>query len=178
MKPEDLTSLLPQLLVLPDETEWVEFKSHNCSPQDIGEYLSALANAAALHNQSTGCIVWGVEDRTHRVLGTTFKPRQEKIGNQELENWLATQLSPRIDFRIYEFTYQGHPLVLFEIPHAWHTPVAFRGVEYIRVGSYRKKLKDFPEKERHLWALFSETSFERGVATDAANSDAVLSMID
>lgn len=91
---------LKSLLALPRETEWVEFKHNNDAPEEIGEYLSALANAAALHGRDAGYIVWGIEDVTKRVVGTTANPRQKKIGNEELENWLAHLLSPRVDFRI------------------------------------------------------------------------------
>ncbi len=59
-----------------------------------------------------------------------------------------------------------------------HQPVAFEGAEYIRVGSYKKKLRDFPEKERALWAVFSETVFETEVALPSASSDEVLASID
>lgn len=52
--------------------------------------------------QSKGYIVWGLNDDTHEILGTAFDPIKEKIGNQELENWIATQLSPRIDFSFEE----------------------------------------------------------------------------
>ena len=37
-----------ELLKLPDETEWVEFKHNNAEPQEIGEYISVLSNSAAL----------------------------------------------------------------------------------------------------------------------------------
>lgn len=47
-KPEYLVSLVHELCKLPQETEWVEFKENKADPQDIGEYLSALANSAAL----------------------------------------------------------------------------------------------------------------------------------
>lgn len=40
--------LVRELCKLPTETEWVEFKVDNSHPQEIGEYISALANAAAL----------------------------------------------------------------------------------------------------------------------------------
>ena len=66
-----------------------------------------------------------------KVVGTTFKPRTAKVGNQELESRLALQLSPRIDFTIYECGFQDLPVVLFEIPRATHQPVLFRGVDYI-----------------------------------------------
>src|SRR5206468_13113385 len=93
----DLDGCLISLIALPGETEWVEFKHNNDNPEEIGEYLSALANSAALHRQPFGYIVWGIENGTHNILGTTFKPRTRKgKGNEDLEPWLARHLSPRI----------------------------------------------------------------------------------
>ena len=54
----------------------------------------------------------------------------------------------------------------------------FRGQEFIRVGSYKKKLKDFPEKERALWRIFDQTSFEDGIAVERVQDDAVLQLLD
>ena len=45
---EYLEGLLHELRALPGETEWLEFKESYAEPQDIGEYISALANSAAL----------------------------------------------------------------------------------------------------------------------------------
>ncbi|MCR4299322.1 MAG: putative DNA binding domain-containing protein [Gallionella sp.] len=151
----DLQKKLDDILALPAETEWVEFKHNNKKPEEIGEYLSALANGAALHGKSAGYIVWGVEDGTRRILGTTFQPRQSKVGNEELENWLHRLLTPRINFTIHEFDRDGLPVVLWEVQAANSTPVRFQSDAFIRVGSYKKKLKDFPEKERRLWQLLS-----------------------
>jgi ATP-dependent DNA helicase RecG len=173
-----LESLLSGLTSLPHETEWVEFKENNSSPDDIGEYLSALSNSATLHGENTAYLVWGVEDNNYNIVGTIFKPRLQKIGNQELENWLATQLSPRINFKIYEFTYEGKDLVIFEIPKATHVPVRFKGTEYIRVGTCKQKLRDFPEKERELWVLFSLKPFEKGIALEHLTIDEVIQNIN
>jgi ATP-dependent DNA helicase RecG len=156
MIPAELDAKLTELRGLPAETEWVEFKHNNHNPQDIGEYLSALSNAAALHGQLYSYLVWGVEDGTHTVKGTTFKPRREKgAGNEDLESWLARLLSPRIDFRIYEFNHGDLSVVMFQIQAAIGTPVAFSGREWIRVGSSKKPLRDYPEKERQLWRTLS-----------------------
>ena len=57
-------------------------------------------------------------------------------------------------------------------------PVSFCGVEYIRVGSYTKKLRDFPEKERTLWAKSSQVPFEREVAEHGVRSEEVLKVPD
>ena len=59
---------------LPRETEWVEFKENNEDPEQIGEYLSALANAAAVLGKPQSYLVWGVNDATHDLAGTTFRP--------------------------------------------------------------------------------------------------------
>jgi ATP-dependent DNA helicase RecG len=157
MTPVELHAKLDELLRLPAETEWVEFKHNNANPQEIGEYLSAISNSAALHSKRTGYIVWGIEDGTHAVLGTTFRPRRTKKGNEDLESWLLHLLSPRIDFTIHEFERNGVPVVLFAVQAANATPVRFGGEAYIRAGSYKKKLKDFPEKERRLWQILSES---------------------
>ena len=68
--------------------------------------------------------------------------------------------------------------MLLEIQPASHQPVSFSGTEYIRVGSYKKKLRDFPEKERALWALFAEKPFESCLAATAVAADDVLRLID
>ena len=170
--------LIQQLTSYPEELEWVEFKHNKADPEEIGEYISALSNASALHCKPYAYILWGVEDKTHLVVGTTFRPRQTKIGNQELENWLLTQLNPRIDVQIHEGKVDGKHLVLFEIQPAMNRPVSFRGMEYIRIGSYKKKLQDHPEKERELWRVFERIPFERGLAMEGATSDDVLSYLD
>lgn len=148
---------LDELLALPAETEWVEFKHNNEKPEEIGEYLSALSNGAALHGKQAGYIVWGIEDGTRRILGTTFQPHRAKVGNEALENWLLRLLTPRIDLMIFEFEHDGLHLVLWEVQAANSTPVRFQSDAFIRVGSYKKKLKEFPEKERRLWQLLSGT---------------------
>lgn len=176
--PAYLVSLLQELCKLPSETEWLEFKHNNADPQEIGEYLSALSNSAALYGKAHAYLVWGVDDKTHTVIGTTFLPLKVKIGNEELENWLLRLLSPKIHFRFYPFEMAGHQLVLLEIGRAFRHPVQFQNQEFIRVGSYKKKLKDFPEKERDLWRIFDQTPFEALIAAENLTSDEVLKLLD
>lgn len=173
-----LLSLFSEFQALHSESECIEFKQNNFDPEDIGEYISALSNSAALLGKANSYVVWGVEDATHQVLGTTFKPAEVKVGNEELENWLLRLLSPRISFRFYSFDAEAKPVVLLEIGAASRNPVAFRNIEYIRIGSYKKKLKDFPERERDLWRAFEKIPFEREIALADVSSDAVLDLID
>ena len=156
MTPAQLQAKLTELLALPQETEWAEFKHNNTDPQMIGEYLLALSNAAALERQPFGYIVWGVEDGTRKIVGTTFKPRSQKAaGNEDLEPWLNRLLSPKVNLRIFEFEAGGQLMVMFEVQAANTLPVAFVGRRWVRVGSHKKLLSEHPERERKLWLLLS-----------------------
>jgi len=178
-KPQEyLAGLVNELRKLPAETGWVEFKENVGNPEDIGEYLSALSNTAALNGKTNAYVVWGIKDGTLEVTGTAFNPGQTKKGNEDLENWLLRLLSPRLLFRFYEFPYEGKPLVLLEIPRATGKPTQFSGVEFIRVGSYRQKLKDYPELERELWRVFATTPFEELKAMERVDTAQVLVLLD
>jgi len=170
--------LIRDLSSLSAETEWVEFKRNYVCPDEIGNNISALSNSSALLRKHCGYIVWGIEDASHTIVGTDFLPRKKKIGNEELENWLLRHLNPRIDIRIYEGVVGGKHVVLFEVPPAAICPVRFKGSEYIRIGTYTKKLHDYPEKERSLWKIFDMVPFGDGIAKKEVNSDDVLSLID
>jgi predicted HTH transcriptional regulator len=71
----NLNAIISRLIALPHETEWVEFKHNFHSPEEIGERLSALSNSAALVGEPFGYLVFGVENETHKVVGTTFMPK-------------------------------------------------------------------------------------------------------
>lgn len=177
-KAEYLVSLVSELCKLPAETPWLEFKHNNADPQEIGEYLAALSNAAALDGKSNAYLVWGVNDKTHEIVGTTFKPHSAKKGNEELESWLLRLLSPRLHFRFHTFEVDGKPLVLLEIPSAHTKPTTFEGRELIRIGSNKKPLKDFPEQERALWRVFDRTPFEDLPAASNLDAAEALSLLD
>ena len=173
-----LHGLLKELRALPQETEWVEFKENLAVPEDIGEYISALSNSAALQGKVTAYMVWGVDDQTHEIRGTAFRPREMKKGNEELESWLLRLLAPKIYFTFHSLVAEDKPVVILEIARAAHNPVQFQGIEFIRVGSYRKKLKDYPEIERELWRVFDRTPFEELIAVNHADDATVLKLLD
>lgn len=178
MSPDELPALLAKLRAYSHETEWVEFKQSNADPKAIGEYLSALSNAAALHQKESGYIIWGIENETHRLVGTNFKPRQTKKGNEELENWLLRSLSPAVDLQMHECMVEGRSVVIFQVAPAHSSPVKFQGTEFIRVGSLKKRLADYPGKAKKLWSVLSAAPFEKGVAKKRVTSNEVLSLID
>ena len=173
-----LRGLVRELRSLQHETEWVEFKVNYREPHTIGEYISALSNTAALHNKVHAYILWGIEDEMHAVVGTNFSPTTTRRGNEPLETWLLRLLKPRIDFRFHEVMVGGKRVVLMKIDRASQHPIAFDGVEFIRVGSTTRKLKDYPEKERALWRVFDRVSFEDGTAAERVSSEDVLLKLD
>ena len=173
-----LISLVHELRKLPKETEWAEFKHNIAEADEIGEYISALSNSAALCGKASAYLIWGIDNVSHDIIGTTFKPSVFKVGNEELENWLLRLLSPKIHFRFFEFAIDGINVVMLEIARAFRHPVQFKNQEFIRVGSYKKKLKDFPEKERELWRIFDVTPFEELISAENIEANDILMMLD
>lgn len=178
MNVKALQDLLKELQALPKECEWVEFKVNNADPDEIGRNLSALCNSASYCAQRYGYLVFGVENESHRAVGTTFFPKSERKGNEELENWLSRHLSPRIDFNIFEWESEGLHYSLFSIDPASDRPVCFKQESYIRIGSYTKPLREFPEKERKIWNAGTGYVFEKSIATENVSDVEVLSLID
>ncbi|RTL01440.1 MAG: transcriptional regulator [Proteobacteria bacterium] len=175
---EYLISLLHELINLPQETEWLEFKTNKAQATNIGEYISALSNSAALKGKSHGYMIWGVDNDSHEIVGTIFDPFAEKIGNEELINWLIQRLSPRIYFCFYNVDYDGKPVIILEINSASNTPVKFTHTEFIRIGSYKKPLHDHPEVAKTLWRILDQTPFELQPAAELVNEDEILQLLD
>lgn len=152
MNTAELTALLDRLRAEPREAEWLEFKANRYEPQVLGEYLSALANSACLLAKPRAYLVFGIEDGTHAVVGTTFDPQAEKgKGEQLLPLWLSRGLHPNVGFETHAFTYKGVRVVLFEVHPAFDRPVKFYGTAYVRDGTSKTELAKYPEKERAIW---------------------------
>ena len=175
---EYLVSLVHELRRHTGETEWVEFKVNMHEQHRIGEYISALANSAALVGKPFAYMVWGIADSDHTVVGTEFDPRVKRVGNEALENWILRMLNPRIHFRFFPVEVGGRSLVVLEIERAFRQPVQFQSQAHIRIGSYKKNLKDFPEKARLLWRALDDTPFEERVAAERMVDDKVLRVLD
>ncbi|WP_407411666.1 RNA-binding domain-containing protein [Acinetobacter sp.] len=168
---EYIKNLVQQLVNEPNEQEWLEFKENYHSAEEIGERISALANGACLCNKRNGYLIFGVKDSDQSIVGTNFDPKKQKAkGNEDLEFWLSSRLNPRIDFKIYDVDIEGKKVIVFEIPATSHTPVAFLHEAYIRLGSYTKKLKDYPEKAKKIWQSMS-TDWSAEICQDATIED-------
>lgn len=168
-----LIALVNRLRTEGREASTLEFKSNWDRPSDIGEYLSALANAAVLERHDHAYLVWGVNDKTHEVIGTTFKPFTAKgEGVQPLIMWLTQATSPRPDFEFFEVQHPQGQVVVLDIKAPRTAPLAFAGVRYIRIDSHKTKLSDHPDKELRIWDLLGQKSDWSGeIVADATLAD-------
>jgi ATP-dependent DNA helicase RecG len=134
MTPADVEAKLDELLRLPAETEWVEFKEAKSSYDlnRIGEYFSALSNEANLGNQEFGWLVFGVEDKARTIVGSQFRTQRKDLDH--LKEEIAAQASQRMTFtEIYEVHRDGSRVVMFQIPPALRgVPTAWKGHYYGR----------------------------------------------
>lgn len=171
MTNDDLILLLEELVALPKENEWVEFKHNRGSATNdkIGQYISAISNAACLANQPFGYLVFGVKDETHEILGTSFKFKQAREGNAELELWLRNLLHPAIRFQHFSFYYDENYIELLQIPAAKGEPSHFKKIPHIRFNSSLVDLRNFPE---HIRAIYnSETDWSAQIIDKATIND-------
>ena len=173
-----LHRLLEELVKQPRESEWVEFKHNFHSAEEIGEKISALSNGACIHHQDYGYLVFGVENGTHQIVGTTFKAKTAQHKKEDLEHWLAQRLNPRIDFEIQEFDYNGKHISMFVIPATHNQPVEFLHNAYIRVATITRKLNGFPEKARKIWKKGPVKVFEERIAKEDLSADDIVNLLN
>lgn len=171
-------ALIEELRNLPAETAWVEFKHNNADPHAIGKYLSALSNAARMHDQHTAYMLWGIEDGTHTVLGTSFDPTATYVKKQPLDLWLANRLNPSLAFTFRQVEHPHGRLILLEIPAATSSPVEFDQTAFIRIGSATPRLSEYPERLKALWSKLQPYAWEGGVAAAFVTGDDVLEKVD
>lgn len=149
-----------------DEREWVEFKTNYPAEkhaQDIGEYISALSNSAALHKQNYAYMIWGVENSTRKILGTNFIYDLDINGSEVFKHYLARNLDPRISFKFEEVFIGNDKLICLTIPAAKEVITEFNHERFIRIGSSKEKLKKFPKYEAELWAELNENNSLRNI---------------
>ena len=89
---KDPTALLKRLCTLP-EAGWLEFKQNNADPDMVGRTLAALANSAMREDRDRAYLVFGVQDSTRRLVGTSIRFSERKVGGESFQNWLTRLLS-------------------------------------------------------------------------------------
>lgn len=132
----ELRAVLAAALKQTDEDEVLEFKEARRSYDldKLGVYYSALANEANLNGRPWAWLIFGIEDRTHRIVGTGFRSDPGRL--QALKHELAQNLSDGQTFLgIHELTVEGKRVLLFQIPAApAGRPCTYKGFAYCRQG--------------------------------------------
>lgn len=150
----DIKSIVLELCGYEDEQEWFEFKVDWFEPDTLGEYVSAISNAAAFHRRKYGFFVWGIENETHEIVGTKFN-QYRNYKDEPYQSYLARNLSPSINFSFEEEEIDGMRVVVLVIPAAEELPTSFSDVRYIRIGSSKVNLKKYPKREIQLFKMLN-----------------------
>jgi len=150
--PVDIQSIVKELCSFSDEQEWFEFKENWFQPEALGEYVSALSNAAAFHHRQYAFFIWGINDKTHEIVGSDFNQYREH-NKEPYQNYLARNLYPSINFSFEEEMVDDRRVVVLVIPAASEIPTAFKEKRYIRIGSSKVNLKDYPKREIQLFKI-------------------------
>ena len=171
MTPEKLTEKLHQLLRLPSELEWFEFKEANndFNSGKLGQYFSALSNEANLKGQDCGWLILGVQDKPKKIIGTNFRP--DRAALDSLKHEVAEHTNGRITFReIYELKLPEGRVILFQIPPApMGIPTSWKGHFYGRDGESLGPL-GIDELE-HIRRQVSEKDWSAEICSEAALAD-------
>ena len=145
-----LKQVINKLLSYSEEQEWFEFKENWFQPDQLGEYISAISNVAAYLSLNKGYFIWGINDESHEIVGTTFNQYQD-YNKEPYQNYLARNLSPSISFKFEELMVQDKRVVILTIPAAKEIPTSFKEKRYFRIGSSKVNLKDYPKREIELF---------------------------
>lgn len=137
MTPAELKAELDELMGLPTETEWLEFKEakQNIHFDDLGKYFSALSNEANLKGKDCGWLVLGVSNKPpRRVVGTQYRPTAQE--RESLKHEVARQTSAGMTFLdVHEAILSEGRVLLLQIPPALRgIPTAWKGQFYGRDG--------------------------------------------
>jgi Predicted transcriptional regulator containing an HTH domain and an uncharacterized domain shared with the mammalian protein Schlafen len=132
------------------EREWFEFKENWDQADALGEYISALSNSAAIQGIKSAYFVWGIDNKTHEIVGTNFNSNKD-VNNEPLKHYLARQFNPDINITFEDINMEGKKVVLLTIPAAKVVPTSYAKERYIRIGSSKVNLQKYPEKEAFLF---------------------------
>ena len=117
------------------ENEVVEFKeaSNSYKQDEIGQYFSAISNEANLKGLQHGWLVFGVNNKTRKIVGTDYRDTR---GLETLKHEIAENTTGRITFTDVFEVYEGKDrVIMFKIPAAVTAiPTDWKGRWYGREG--------------------------------------------
>lgn len=118
------------------ENEVVEFKlaEHNFDFDELGKYFSALSNEANLHQKAYAWLVFGVQDKSRDIIGTSYKNSEQAIN--KLKQDISQHTTDNLTFHeIISLIIENKRVLLFQIPAAPRNIVIhWKGIAYGRNG--------------------------------------------
>lgn len=131
---EELVRILNEMMALPLETEWLEFKEakEHFDSRELGRYFSALSNESNLKGMRYGWLIFGVKDKPRQIIGTRF--RENRVDLDHLKSEISDHTTGHISFLdIYELHLPEGRVLMFQIPAAPQgIPIAWKGHYYGR----------------------------------------------
>ena len=131
------------------ENEIVEFKKAETGfdIDELGKYFSALSNEANLRERECGWIVFGVWDKKHKIIGTSFKDGESALN--KLKQDMSQHTSDELIFRdIVPIEVEGKRVLLFKVPASPRNIVMrWKGIPYGRDGESLKPLNQAKQDE-------------------------------
>lgn len=129
---KDLEVLLEELLKKDESDSYIEFKT-NLEPNLVGEYISALSNSACLKTRDFGYLIFGIEDKSKKIVGTKFDIKNAKIksennknNTESLELYLRRMIEPKISYEFYDLEIEEKKIVILEIASAKGRPTTYK----------------------------------------------------
>lgn len=118
------------------ENEVVEFKAadNRYPTEKIGKYFSALSNEANLREVDAAWLVFGVDNKTRSVVGTTF--RMDAGHLESLKHQIRQGTQPSATFRnLYVLDHPSGRVIMMEVPPAPRGMyIQYNGFPYGRSG--------------------------------------------
>lgn len=137
MTPTELQKKFNELLKLPAETEWVEFKEAKTDYDfnKLGKYFSALSNEANLKGRKCGWLIFGITNKPPREIVNT-RYRLDRPSLDSLKKEVADHTNSRLTFdEIHELVLPEGRVLMFEIPAALRgNPTTWKEHAYGREG--------------------------------------------
>ena len=131
-----------QSLISHKESEVVEFKKaeNNFDFDDLGKYFSALSNEANLRGLEFAWLIFGYDEKKHKIVGTSYKNGESALNN--LKHDFAQHTTDGQTFReIVPIEVDGNRILMFKIPASPRNIVMkWKGIAFGRDGESLKPL--------------------------------------
>ena len=131
-----------QSLISHKESEVVEFKKaeNSFDFDDLGKYFSALSNEANLRGLEFAWLIFGYDEKKHKIVGTSYKNGESALNN--LKHDFAQHTTDGQTFReIVPIEVDGKRILMFKIPASPRNIVMkWKGIAFGRDGESLKPL--------------------------------------